>query len=219
MIPSIDLSHEPDLGYVFYPAAKNSFGGVRFDVIFHEQPTLRHYDPERVQATIAGQLTPETIHLHFSSTSAQFRLCPGRIVVTDRVGKQVSVFCFGGDLQVVQHPPKTVCVFQSSSPILDLTTYHSAEMLFANEVEILLAQRRAAWLPQQPFLFEQRLAQVDPALLYMVCLHTVATKFRSFPHMDDPAYQEVVHLLHEEMKVWQSNGRWPATLPTLAELL
>ncbi|MCL4266641.1 MAG: hypothetical protein KJ069_25830 [Anaerolineae bacterium] len=220
MTKTIDISHEPDLGYVFYPAtAENNFGGTRFDVILHEQPTQRHYDPENVQATIARQNGTETLHLYYTTPSGQYRVCPGRIVLTDRVGKQVVAFCFGGDLHVIHQPPETICVFQSPVPMLDMTTYHSTDMLFANEVEILIAQRRAAWDPQHPHHFEQHMAQIDPALLYAACLDALATKFAAMPHGSDPTRRQFVHLLREEMKSWQQNGRWPLAIPRLTDLL
>ncbi|GIK55310.1 MAG: hypothetical protein HND44_12845 [Chloroflexi bacterium] len=220
MTETIDISHEPDLGYVFYPAtAENNFGSTRFDVILSEHPTRRHYDPENVQVTIARQTHVDAIHLNYTAPPAQFRVCPGRIVLTDRVHKQVSAFCFGGDLRIIHQPPDAICVFQSPVSILDITTYHSAHMLFANEVEILIAERRAAWDPHHPHQFEQHLAQVDPTLLYAACLDTLATKFAAMPHSNDPARRQFVHLLQKEIKSWQQNGRWPLAIPKLTELL
>lgn len=218
MTAMIDISHEPDLGYVFHPAS-GYFGGTRFDVIMHAQPTQRHYDPEKVQATTARQSGTDTLYLRYTTAPGQYRVCPGRIVLTDRVGKQVVAFCFGGELHIIHQPPETICVFQSPAPILDLTRYRSADALFANEVEILLAQRRAVWNPQQPHRFDQHIAQVDPAVLYAACLETLAAKFAAFPHMDDQVHWQFVHNIQQEIKVWQQDGRWPVPVPSLADLL
>ncbi|HRQ41759.1 MAG TPA: hypothetical protein PLD25_27880 [Chloroflexota bacterium] len=218
MSTTIDISHEPDLGYVFHPA-NGCFGGTRFDVIMRALPTQRHYDPEKVQATIVRQSGTETVHLHCTASPGQYRLCPGRIVLTDRVGKQVAAFCFGGELHIIHQPSETICVFQSPAPIVDLTVYHSANALFANEVEILLAQRRAAWNPQQPHRFEQHMAQVDPAVLYAACLEALAAKFATFPHLGDPVHHQFVHNIQQEITDWQQDGRWPSAVPNLAELL
>ncbi len=218
MTTVIDTSHEPDLGYVFHPA-NSCFGGTRFDVIMHAQPTQRHYDPEKVQATIVRQSGTETVHLHCTTSPGQYRLCPGRIVLTDRVGKQVAAFCFGGELHIIHQPPETICVFQSAAPILDMTVYHSTDALLAKEVEILLAQRRAAWNPQQPHRFDQHIAQVDPAVLFAACLEALVAKFATFPHVSDPVHRQFVHDVQQEIKGWQQDGRWPAPLPPLADLL
>jgi hypothetical protein len=216
----IDISHEPDLGYVFYPAtAENNFGGTRFDVILSEHPTRQHYDPESIQVTVARQNDTDPIHIHFTTPPGHFRVCPGRILLTDRTGKHVTAFCFGGDLHIIHQPPETICVIQSPVSILDLSLYPSTDMLFANEVEILMAQRRAAWNPQQPYLFEQHMAQVDPAMLFAACLDALAAKFASMPHVTDPLRRHFVHLLHQEIKSWQQDGRWPAPVPPLEELL
>ena len=59
----LDLSHEPDLGYIFYPyETPDHPGHPRLDIIIHEKPTNRHFDPQKVQYKVAE---PQTI----SSTS------------------------------------------------------------------------------------------------------------------------------------------------------
>jgi hypothetical protein len=92
-------------------------------------------------------------------------------------------------------------------------------MLFANEVEILLAQRQAVWAPQHPHHFEQQMAQLAPTAFYVACLDALATKFDAMPHSSDSLRRQFVHLLHQEIKSWQQDGRWPSALPKLAELL
>jgi len=220
MTDDIDLSQEPDLGYVFYPPTdENGFGGNRFDVVLTEHPTLRHYDPHRIQVTLVYGRDGVSSRIHHSNLPGNFRVCPGRVVLTDRVGKQVEVFCFGGTLEIIAQSPETICVFQSPVPILDLRTYHSTAMLFANEVEILIAQRRAAWDPEHPHRFEEHLAQVDPVDLYVACLQELKTKFTGNYPINDPVYHEFVHLLGQEIEAFKQNARWPTLVPKLADLL
>lgn len=221
MTETIDILHEPDLGYIFHPAtAQNVFGGNRFDVVLHEHPTLRHYDPKSVEVTVvANQESTYTAHVHYHTVPDHFRVCAGRIMVTDRIGKRVEAFCFGGTLDIIHQHQETICVFQSPVPILDLRALHSVHMLFANEVEILIAERRAVWDPLHPHDFVHHLAQVDPTSLYVACLDAIAAKFAEYPLVSDPVYHQFIHLLHEEIETWRRDGRWPLIVPKLADLL
>jgi hypothetical protein len=217
----IDIPHEPDLGYIFYPAADDGvFGSTRLDVVLHEHPTRRHYDPESIQVTIAtSQESTNVLHFNYSTPSDRFRVCAHRILIVDRVGKRIEVFCFGGTLDILNHQQETICVFQSPAPILDLTSLHSVHMLFASEVEILIAERRAAWNPHHPHEFMRHLAQVEPTSLYIACLDTIAAKFAEYPHISDPVYHQFIHLLQQEIEAWRRNGRWPLIVPKLTDLL
>lgn len=220
MEPLIDISHEPDLGYVFYPPLKEAiFGGTRFDVIFHEQPTLRHYDPQSLRCTISRSERIETMLIHYATLPDHYRIIAGRIILVDRVNKHIEAFCFGGTLDILRHQQETICIFQSPVSILDLNTYHSSDMLMSNEVEILIAERRADWDPHHPHDFEMHMAQLDPELLYVSCLETLITKFADHPLLIDPVYREFLHLLQQEKATWQQNGRWPLLLPKLEDLL
>lgn len=217
---TVDISQEPDLGYLFYPLAGNGiFGNSRLDVIMHQHPTLRHYDPESVRCTVAGTESAVTLLIHYTTQSAHYRVCAGRILITDRVEKHVEAFCFGGTLDIIHRAQETICVFQSPVPILDMNTYHSPDMLLANEVEILIAERRAAWDPQHPHDFAAHLAQLDPTALFATSLEVLTAKFSNRHFLLEPSYRQFFHMLEEERDTWQKNGRWPITVPRLTDLL
>ena len=217
---TIDISHEPDLGYIFHPRkGEDVFGNSRLDVIFHDQPTLRHYDPQSMRCAVARQENIETISIHYRIAPDHYRICAGRILISDRVAKHVEAFCFGGTLDIFRHQEETICVFQSPVPILDLNTYHSPDMLLANEVEILIAERRAAWDPLHPHDFAMHLAQLDPTTLFVTSVEVLITKFAHHPLLIDPSYRQFFHMLEQERTDWQQNGRWPAVVPQLMNLL
>lgn len=217
---TIDISQEPDLGYVFYPRKEEDlFGNLRMDVIFHEQPTLRHYDPQSTRCTVARHGSSETLLIHYGTPPDHYQICAGRILISDRVAKHVEGFCFGGTLDIFHRPQETICVFQSPVPILDMNTYHSTDMLLANEVEILIAERRAAWDPQHPHDFTAHLAQLDPTTLFITSVDALTAKFANHPLLIDPVYRQFFHMLEHERSEWQQNGRWPADVPRLMDLL
>jgi hypothetical protein len=62
----LDISHEPDLGYIFFPSElPHHPGHPRLDIILTEVPTERHFDPLKVQFQIVSppnQANHLTIH-------------------------------------------------------------------------------------------------------------------------------------------------------------
>ena len=175
----LDLSHEPDLGYIFYPYKTPEHPGhPRLDVIIPAAPTYRHFDPQKVEfhvASATGDIEHISIH-HPWTMEKRYRVCACRIFLTDRKAKRVDAFSFGGDLQILSDEDHTVCALVSPAPIFPLFTTHDLPMWIVAEFEILLAQQEAHWDPQHPHDFERHLAAVDPFLLYASCLQALQNK-------------------------------------------
>ena len=87
----LDLSHEPDLGYFFYPhEVENHPGRPRLDIILREIPTERHYDPQQAHfkvITSSGYLEQISIH-HPWLLAARYRVCAGRHVPRHRTRRR-----------------------------------------------------------------------------------------------------------------------------------
>ncbi|MEJ2750701.1 MAG: hypothetical protein P8183_22760 [Anaerolineae bacterium] len=213
--------NEPDLGYYYHPGTANRFPGhPQLDIFLHEVPTQRHFDPEQVHFEAVGSGRPEGLSISHPWTGLrQFRICAGRIYIDDRKHKRVEAFSFGGTLQITPGHDVTVCHLTSPAPIFDLVDLDSLSTAFVSEAEVLLAERRADWDPQQPHTFEQHLATAVPLELYACCLVTLHKKFA--PHLDlyDNTYHELVEFAASEMKYLQKTGQWPALVPPLEEIL
>ncbi|MEZ4591286.1 MAG: hypothetical protein R3D55_09090 [Chloroflexota bacterium] len=214
----LDLTHEPDLGYIFYPSEFSHYPGhPRLDVILTTEPTERHFDPSKVQfQVISAQNHLEHLTIHHPWTGgARFRVCAGRIFITDRINKKVEAFTFGGNLQILAESDHTVCALTSPAPIFDLTVTHNLPMWLTAEVEILLAQQKAHWQPHHHDLFDAHLAQIEPFVLYTSCLQALYDK--KFPAGEE-AYGEGTHFIQAEIKRLKNAGTWPLQLPSLTQL-
>ena len=218
----LDLSHEPDLGFVFYPyEMKDHPGHPRLDVIIQEKPTYQHYDPQKVQykvVSIQGTIEHITIH-HPWTSGARYQVCAGRIILHDRKAKRVEAFTFGGDLQILSDASHTVCGLVSTAPIFALCTTHDLPMWITAEVEILLAEQNAHWESTHPYAFEEHLATLDPFILYASCLEALRDRSASHLYINEGELDKKgEHFVQAEIQRLQKTVAWPQTLPTLDEL-
>ena len=217
----LDLTEEPDLGYVFYPyEIENHPGHPRLDVIITQEPTGRHFDPEKVHfevLSVTGDLDQVNFH-HPWAQSKQYRVCPGMIMMTDRRGKRIEAFSFGGDLQILSAQDHTVLALSSSAPIFPLFTAHDLPMWIVAEVEILLAEQEAHWSPQQPRDFKAHLGTVDPLRIYACCLQAMQNKGDQIHCGDEDLDRQGVHFVNSEIERIREEDDWPASVPALDQL-
>ena len=214
----LDLSNEPDLGYIFYPSDIPHYPGhPRLDVVITEQPTKRHFDPQQARFQVVnpvGRIEQMTVH-HPWPFGKKYRVCAGRIYIRDRVPKTVEAFSFGGELQILSTNEQTVCALTSPVPILDLVGTHNLSMWFTAEVEILLAQQNATQNLQQPEEFGTCLANVEPLVLYASCLQTLHDK--KWP-VHENEYLEGQHFVQSEIKRLKETSMWLMPVPSLDQL-
>ncbi len=210
-------------GYDFAPACPADHPCHRtLTVVLRPAPTERHYDPERAEWPVVsrdGDLETLTLY-HPWPESGAYRVAAGRVILADRKGKVVEAFSFGGALRVEAVAEHVIARLESPAPILPLLTPGSAAVLLANQVEILLAQRRAAWDSRgKPQLFEGRLAAADPHLLYVACLAHLHAELRgTHAPFADPE-QKLSHLVRTAAREIKDAGHWPASASVLEELL
>jgi hypothetical protein len=99
------------------------------------------------------------------------------VIWRDRKEKTKAAFTFGGELQIEPDETHTTCVTTSSAPILRVVRRFSLSTMLAVEIEVLLAERRAAWVHDLG-AFEKRLAAAEPPVLYRACLEALKEKFQ-----------------------------------------
>jgi hypothetical protein len=217
----IDLSHEPDLGYVFYPHEKPDHAGFpRLDVIISATPTYRHFDPQHVKFQIVSPRGDvEHITVHHPWTVGSYRVCTGRIYAVDRDAKLFEAFSFGGRLEILSDADQTVCALLSTAPLFPVTSAQDLSTWVVIEVEILLAQQRAHWNPQHPHAFETHLGAVDSLTLYNSCLQALRVKGNHLGSGATELDRHGYHFVETEIEWLQKNGKWPQLVPTLGTLL
>ncbi|MBK8989346.1 MAG: hypothetical protein IPM39_25345 [Chloroflexi bacterium] len=207
------------LGYIFHPGPSH-FGSAGFDAILTTKPTQQHFDPDYLHVTAGAARGTQRLEIHHPWRLADhYAVCAGRILLSDRFKKCVEVFTFGGQLTIVTSEEQTLCTFASAAPFLDLVTSHSVTTLFTNEVEILLAQRRAARNLHVSGEFDAILLRLDPLLLYVSCLAEIRQKFKLYPAHDDQVVQRFKYRIEQEIGRLQQEGLWPAHIPKPAEII
>jgi hypothetical protein len=216
-----------NLGYRFHRKRDpHDPGYPELDIFLHAKPTARHFDPERVDLTIAA-MTPQstgTEHLaihHGWHGLGHYTVCTGRVILHDRTGKIVEAFTFGGDVHITPEPDLTTVRLVSQAPILELVHEYppSVPLLLASEMEVLLAQRRAEWARRDPALFKLHLAEANPWTLYRSCLLALEERFAHFPHARDETLGQFVHFLRGAVQSLRDVPDDAPTVPLFSELL
>lgn len=196
-----------DLGYVFrFRRYNHAPGCSRLDIVIHDRPTGRHFDPERVVVSVASAQPSHmgiehlTIRHRWQGRSS-YRPCACPLRMIDRYNKVEVAFTFGGTLIIRADDDKTSLTLISPVPILHVTSACNppAASLLAIEMQVLLARRRAAWLYKDPAEFERRLARAAPGELYRCCIEAIRGGFMTCPQSDGYGIVNFRHFLRSEL--------------------
>jgi hypothetical protein len=219
----LDSQTDLVLGYVFSPPCHlHQLCHRQLDITLHNTPTFQHYDPDVVIFRVApDKLGNSTIRVrHPWKGKGKYHNLASRVIMRDRVDTVVEAFTFGGELQIASNDRYTKCSLKSPAPILPLFSWSSVETILAEEVEILLAERREVWDEQHiQRTFEQRLAEADPFILYLLSLKYFREKFAHFPSPVPDYLIGFIHFLQAEVKRLHDEKIWPYYLPQVLELL
>ncbi len=217
------ITSDTELGYMFTPPCHHDHPCHRqLDIVMHDKPTLRHYDPESAQFTVTSIIYGiEVLKIrHPGQREANYHVIPSSAIMRDRIDKVIVAFTFGGTLHIVSDEACTRCTLKSTAPILPLIVRSSVITMLADEVRILLAERRAVWNEEHPWTaFEEQLATVDPFVLYLSCLDSLQEKFSHFPHPVPEHMLRFNHFLKTEIDALYEQQLWPTYVPPLSKLL
>jgi hypothetical protein len=211
-----------ELGYLFGGAQHASaLGYLELEVNLYAKPTQEHFDPEEATFLVASQYgeIEHKVIAHPWHSAKKYRVCVGRIILRDRVGKTVEAFSFGGELAISVEESYTSCLLRSPAPIFALTDIHGLSVMFVSRFEALLAREHATW-DCDDVGFERRLTGVKPATLFVAGLAAVAEQLdhtsagaRGGHHWHDAA------ALHQAIQHMKAGGSWPFSTPSLDDLL
>lgn len=216
----MNTQQENKFGYWFYPPdSHHAPGGNRLKIIIKEIPTNQHFDPLIICLPIKSRGGIETLKIHhpwlFEKT---YQACMGVVEMIDRKGKKEEAFTFGGNLTIHSKDKFTLLILESPAPIIDINAADQAKMLFVEEVEILLAERRAALLENKN-AYESHLAYVNPLNLYVTCVHTLIEKYEHMDHKENPEIMGFLNYIHAEFKRLKDEELAPLIIPSIEELL
>ena len=207
-----------------YPQAP---GGRVLTLWFRAEPTGEHFDPEKAAFPVIERWSHGPTGDRFALSEVKighpwegkpsFRVAPGRVRVWDVRAHEVGWLTFGGTLTLERQGEVTVARLTSSAPIIEVAPEDEVILLFIEETEELLAQRRAAHLGDKLEELAARMYGLDPWLLYCVTLGTLAAKFAALSAL--PLEKRVLAYLRQQLHLLQAQERCPRTLPSLEEVL
>jgi hypothetical protein len=187
-----------NFGYIFYPSEyPGDPGHPRLDIFLRTWPTQHHFDPELVALQAVSPFR-NVEHLRIShpwTALSDYQTVAGLASLTDRLGKQVYAFTFGGRVHIEESTGFTWVTLTSPAPILGMIHENSLSTILARESELLLAERRAAWAEDRS-AFDRRLITADPFTLYMTFLRALRRRFEHYPHQEDTLQRDFLHFLH-----------------------
>lgn len=108
-----------NLGFLAEPDLPDHPGPAYLIVAMRDQPTLRHFDPERVEYWVSdGGRGQKAVLTRATRTPLEVAFSWGPIRIVDRLGISNEYLSFGGDLSAVQVDERTIGVFTSPAPLL-----------------------------------------------------------------------------------------------------
>ncbi len=214
------IKYMANWGYdLLEPLHPGSPGGRLLLVAMRRKPTAAHYDPEGLTLLLAderGALGPVALH-----RDAQFarpsQVCPGRISIVDRVGKQLDFYSFGGlctVVRVTEPEPFTLFIVESLAPILALNSLmgHRVEDQLVNSTEALFARLRARYAALRLDMLPV-LSKIPPLSLYGACIESMWRMYHQSPALST-IFDAFYRLLGSERQ-WLIglNGTGPPMVP------
>ena len=175
------LSH---LGFLAGPDMPDRPGPAYLLVALRDEPTLCHYDPERIEywVTRNGRGTRQTMS-RTTRMPLDLTFSWGMIKLFDRLSVTNEYLTFGGHLSAAEVDGTTTAVFTSSVPLLRRGGHSQIWDAGTDELAAFFA-RLVAVVDVDPEL-EPRLAAADQFARYAAFLGEVVGRYRQSPDLRD----------------------------------
>jgi hypothetical protein len=200
--PSLDeaaaLLH--DWGFLAHADLPNQPGDAYLLVALRDHPTFAHFDPEQVELWVnrgpAGHErgTRQTIW-RTTKLPLSIPFSWGTIRIIDRLGVSNEYVTFGGELEAVEQPGMTLCVFRSPAPLLRRGG-HSQESDPASFDFAAFFGRVLLAIDYVPG-FEALAATTSPLGRYSACVAHFGERYRRSPDLR-AARPEIWNLIRSE---------------------
>ena len=207
-----------DWGFLVHADLPDKEGPAYLLVALRRQPSLRHYDPEKVEYWVerGGRCVRETLTTN-SRIPCQVDYAWGSIKLVDRLGVSNEYLTFGGRLSADAFDDGIVAVFTSPAPQLRRGGHsqgwdHGAEALGA-----FFGRLRAA--VGGGSRFEAQAASADPVTWYAAFLADFLPRYRANPMLRE-MHAELWHILQAEERRLQRDEpqAWQEGVALLAVL-
>jgi hypothetical protein len=206
-----------DLGFLAGPDLPDRPGPAYLLVAMRDHPTLRHYDPERVEFWVTQRGRGTRMSLTRSTRMPQdLTFSWGMIRLFDRLHVTNEYLAFGGHLSAATVDGATIAVFTSPVPMLRRGGHSQAWDEGTDEVGAFFARLVGA-VDVHPEL-EARLAAADPFTRYAIFLAYVVGRFRGNANLRTHDSRVWILLLSEEQQMQRDHpDAWQAGLALLHE--
>jgi len=209
--------------HLLAPTHCNCIGYSGLLIAIRRQSTSRHCEPKMLRLPLRDAKGTITLRTQSSLSPAAdlSQVCPGRVILSDRLDKRIEFFTFGSLMEVTCEPGEIIYLLRSVAPILELTTpVETIPNLMAAETESLVAQARARW-GRNDKGFSRRLASVDPFQFYLASLHSILLYYEQVHTLELTylTYHAFCEALHREKHWLVAEGLWPTNPPVLEDLL
>lgn len=215
------MTDRMELGFYFHPSKDEfSLGCIKLDVNVYAKPTGDHFDPDQLSIPVIGiDGNGEELKItHPWRGLKNYKVSPGRIIISDRYEKKVEAYSFGGNLEISNYENHVNCSITSPAPIIPMINETNSNILFVSEFEAILAKLRANY--DRDSDFERDLSSIDPFVLYTAGLANVKDWLKEIPaRYQDENYTDTYQIIVNTIQLLKENGEWPAIVPLLEKLL
>lgn len=195
--PAVGAELLAELGFLHVPGAPYAEGKAYLFVSLRPRPTLRHFDPERVDYWVTEAQRGVRASLdRLTSLPPASAFAWGCISVVDRLGMSNEYVSFGGALSVDKRERDRVAVFSSDAPILARGGHSQGWDPGAEEAAAFLARLRAAAGRSREL--ETRLAGLAPTAIYAAFVADSGARFRHSEALTDFRPHTLGRLRREE---------------------
>lgn len=203
----------PWIGYLYQQAGEL----FRMEINISPEPTREHFDVLRAHFPLEESpgCPGQVVVSHPWIFDSRARVCPGVVILEDRLGEKEEAFTFGGHLTIETRKQYTVCELLSRAPILKLTQGSDLSRFLFEEIEILLAVERARFADLEEY--QERICAFEPGQLYRACLVSVRDRIREMEQVDRRC-RELEGFLQDQLHHLGSSEQDGAAEQTLEEL-
>jgi hypothetical protein len=177
--PAVAARHLADWGFLAHPDLPDVAGDAYLLVALRDEPTLRHFDPERVEVWVSRGSRGERLEITRASHGSDTAFSWGAIEIVDRLGISNEYVSFGGNLTIAEVDDMTVVILVSSAPILRRGGHSQGWDEAAVDLAAFFGRVMIAidYLPG----FEARMAAAGPLVRYGAFIADAMARYRAAP--------------------------------------
>jgi len=211
----------PVWGFLYhYPNYDQPGGAFQLDVYLTEEPIGLDFNPKTMELTVESSLGGVDEIKLFAPLGEKksYHVVAGKVKILSHEGMREYALTFGGKLNIEKHEDYIYCELVSPAPIYEITRIIESHRLLVDEIEIILAERKAAWIENERE-YEKRLIEADPLELYIAISQKLIEKFRGSAYAKEDRYRRLAKFLQDEVLRLQKMRRGKLPVLPLEKIL